>query len=368
MKAIALVPHTKDVKLVDWPEPKIEAPTQVKIKVLQVGICGTDKEEISGGRAEAPKGERLLIIGHEVLGEVIQVGEMVKSVKLKDLVVIMVRRPCNQCEMCKKGWSDMCQSGQYTERGINQRHGFEAYFIVEDEKYLIKIPPSLRSVAVLSEPASVIEKALDEASRIQVTRLSIASDPQKWFAGKNVLVAGIGTLGLLASMILRLRGAHVIGLDIVDPHSIRARLLEKLGGKYILANQKNIHNAQQTYGNIDMILEAAGIARLDFQLFEALGMDGIYVLTGLAGDAAPITVDVAMVMRNLVLKNQLVLGTVNARKEHFKQAVIDFENAKAKWGGVIEEMITSKTHYTKFEQAFLKKGSDEIKAVIEWAE
>jgi len=367
MKAIALTPQTKNVRLVDWPEPKIEMPTQIKVKVLQVGICGTDREEVSGGRADAPKGENLLIIGHELLGEVVQIGENVKSVKPKDLVVLMVRRPCTVCEMCKKGCSDMCQSGLYTERGIKQRHGYEAEFVVDEEKYAIKVPPSLRSLAVLTEPTTVVEKAIDHASRLQVARMPVDPDPKKWVSGKTVLVAGLGPIGLLATMVLRLRGAHVIGLDIVDPHSLRPRILEGLGGKYVLGTAKNIQDAQKTYGNIDMIVEAAGIEALDFELFEALGTNGVYVLTGVTGDTPPMSVDGATLMRNMVLKNQVVLGSVNARVEHFRQAVIDLEDAKEKWSGVIEQLITSRTPYAEFDQVLMKRKPDEIKAVIEWA-
>src|SRR5438552_16329884 len=105
MKAIALVPHTTQVSLIDWPEPKIETPTQVKVRVLEVGICGTDREEVSGGRADAPKGEKQLIIGHEVLAEVVEVGNGVKSLRVKDLVIVMVRRPCGECQMCQKARS-----------------------------------------------------------------------------------------------------------------------------------------------------------------------------------------------------------------------------------------------------------------------
>ena len=364
MKAIALVPHTKKVQLVDWPETKIETPTQVKVRVLQVGICGTDREEVCGGRADAPHGEKLLIIGHEMLGEVIQVGTDVKLVKPKDLVVIMVRRPCMVCDECKKGHSDMCQSGLYTERGIKERHGFHAAMVVDEEKYLVKVPPELKSLAVLTEPTTVVEKAIDQACRLQVARLSVDPDPKKWLAGKTVLVAGLGPIGLLAAMILRLRGAHVLGLDVVEPHSLRPRILQAMGGRYVMGKDKH---AMSNEKSIDMIIEAAGIAQLDFQLFQELGTDGVYVLTGVPGDGPPLSVDGGTLMRNLVLKNQVLLGSVNAGKEHFKQAVLDLEAAQHKWEGVIEQLITSKTPYTDYEVALLKRKPDEIKAVIEWA-
>ena len=367
MKAIALVPHTKNVQLVDWPEPKIETPTQVKMKVLQVGICGTDREEVSGGRADAPHGEHQLVIGHEVLAEVNQVGTNVKSVKPKDLVVIMVRRPCNVCEMCKKGCSDMCQSGLYTERGIKERHGYDAEYVVEEEKYLIKVPSSLRNLAVLTEPTTVVEKAIDHACRLQVARLPIDPDPKKWLNGKLALVAGLGPIGLLAAMVLRLRGARVIGIDIVDEHSLRPKILEAMGGKYLHGCNDCWKNAKKTLGQVDLIVEAAGIPQLDFELMNVLGTNGVYVLTGVPADGPPLNVDGGTMMRQLVLENQIVFGSVNAGVAHFKQAVADLEEARTKWPGAAEQLITSKTRFTDFADVLTKRKKDEIKAVIEWS-
>ena len=88
MKAIALTPGTTDVHLVDRPVPKVQAPNEVKLQVLQVGICGTDREEASGGRADAPPGQRELVIGHEMFGKVVEVGSAVGSVQPGDYAVI----------------------------------------------------------------------------------------------------------------------------------------------------------------------------------------------------------------------------------------------------------------------------------------
>lgn len=362
MKAIAIVPHTKTVELIDQGEPKIETPTQVKVKVIEVGVCGTDREEVAGGRADAPAGEKLLIIGHEVLGKVVQVGNGVRALKVGDLVVIMVRRPCSECEMCKKGCSDMCQSGNYTERGIKGRHGFHQEFVIDEEKYMIRVPPMLLGTAVLTEPTTVVEKAIDHACRLQCARLPIDPDPKKWLQGKKVLVAGLGPIGLLAAMVLRLRGASVVGMDIVDPHSLRARILEELGGKYVMGKEGALRGQ-----NFELILEAAGIPKLDFQLPQFLATNGVYVLTGVASEGAPLSVEAGSLMRDLVLKNQILFGSVNAGLAHFKQSVIDLEEAEKKWRGVIQQLITSKTPFTKFEEVLEKRKPDEIKAVIEWA-
>lgn len=367
MKAIALVPGTKNVRIAEIPEPKIETPTQVKVRVMQVGICGTDREEVSGGRADAPKGEHELVIGHEMLGRVVEVGQEVKTLKAQDLVVIMVRRPCNVCEPCKKGCSDMCSSGLYTERGIKERNGFDTEFVVDEEKYMIKVPNSIPSIAVLTEPTTVVEKAIDHACRLQTARLPVDPDPKKWLQGKLALVAGLGPIGLLAALVLRLRGARVLGMDIVEPDTLRPKLLEAMGGHYIQSNNKSMDETIKTHGYMDLIIEAAGIPKLDFELIELLGINGVYVLTGVASDNHPLNVDAGHLMRELVLKNQVIFGSVNAGKEHFKQAVIDLEDAQKKWPGLVEQLITSKTPFNDYSKVLLNRGPNEIKAVLEWS-
>jgi threonine dehydrogenase-like Zn-dependent dehydrogenase len=359
MKAIALVPQTTDVSLTDVPEPKITTPNQVKLRVLQVGICGTDREEVSGGRSDAPHGESRLIIGHEMLAEVVDVGAKVKQFAPKDLAVVMVRRPCPTCEMCKKGLSDMCQTGNYKERGIKQLPGFQSEFVVDEENFIVKVPHSLKNLAVLTEPTSVVEKAIDHACRMQVERLALNIEPAKWLHGKRALVAGLGPIGLMAAMVLALRGAHVIGVDVAAPDSLRVKILKALGGQYVQGQAKDL-------GQIDLIVEAAGIAKLDFDLISLLGVNGIYALTGVSDKCTPFSLEGGSLMRDIVLKNQVIFGSVNASRDHFHQAIVDLEAASHKWKGVIEQVITSKTSYTHFQEVLQKKKADEIKAVIEW--
>ena len=197
MKAIALVPGTTNLRLVDLPEPSITAPDEVKLEVLQVGICGTDREEASGGRAEAPPGKTELVIGHEMLGQVVAIGSAVMAVQPEDYAVFSVRRGCGHCPACAVNRSDMCYSGDYTERGIKGRDGYQAKYVVDSEQYVVKIPGDMASIGVLTEPMSVVEKAIDEAIRIQIARLPDTKDPQSWLRGKRALVAGSGALASL---------------------------------------------------------------------------------------------------------------------------------------------------------------------------
>jgi threonine dehydrogenase-like Zn-dependent dehydrogenase len=125
--------------------------------VLRVGLCGTDAEINHGLYGKAPDGDEFLILGHENLGVVEQVGKKVKGWKTGDLVVSTVRRPCGVCPQCKSGENDMCSSGQYTERGIMRRHGFMAQYYVESPAFLNKIRRRSDSPCSI-EPMSVVRR------------------------------------------------------------------------------------------------------------------------------------------------------------------------------------------------------------------
>lgn len=251
MKVLSLIPGTKSLSLDDQPVPTIKHADEIKLQVLQVGICGTDREEAAGGRADAPVGQTRLVIGHEMLGRVVEIGAAVTRVQPGDYAVFTVRRGCGHCPACAMNCSDMCYSGDYTERGIKGRDGYDAEFVVDQEQYLVKVPAELSAIGVLAEPMSVAQKAIAETVLIQTTRLPDAGAPETWLKGKRVLVAGLGPIGLLAAFALRLRGANVLGLDVVDPNSARPTLLKAIGGVYV--NGHDTSPEQLQVDHIDVI-------------------------------------------------------------------------------------------------------------------
>ncbi len=365
MRALAITPGTTDLQLVERPEPQISSPTEVKLKTLQVGICGTDREEAAGGRADAPAGQAQLVIGHEMFGQVVEVGAEVKGFKKGDFAVFMVRRPCPGCKSCEAGRADMCTTGDYTERGIKGRDGFQAEFVVDEARFLVKIPRYIQHLGVLTEPTSVGSKAIDEACRIQAARLP-GEKAATYLKGKRCLVVGLGPIGLLGAMILRLRGAEVVGMDIVDEAGPRPTLLKKMGGYYIDGRQVKALDLDDKLGQVDLIFEATGVAQLEFDLIDALGTNGIYLLTGIPAGDRPVTMQPGSLMQQMVLKNQILVGSVNASHAHFAQAVRDLAAAHKKWPDVMDKLITDRHPFTDFAAALSRHGADEIKCVLEW--
>jgi len=203
-----LVPGTTKVSLVERPEPFVSAPDELKLRIVRVGICGTDREEAAGGRALAPEGYKDLVIGHEMLGQVVQVGKEVKSAKPGDYAIFTDRRGCGRCRPCGMNRPDMCQTGDFRERGIWGLDGFQVEFAVDQEQYLVSVPAELEAIGVLAEPLSVAVKAIDEAVRIQQGRMPDGLATPNWLYGRRCLVAGLGPVGLLAAVALRLRGGQ----------------------------------------------------------------------------------------------------------------------------------------------------------------
>lgn len=366
MQALALTVGTTNLELVERPEPFISAPDDVKVRIIRVGVCGTDREEARGGRGLEPDGSKQLVIGHEMFGQVVQVGKAVTRVAAGDFAVFSVRRGCGRCLSCAMNRPDMCRTGLYKERGIWGLDGYQTEFVVDKEQYVVRVPAELEPIGVLAEPAAVVEKAIALVQRIQMARLPDGLASPDWLYGRRCLVAGLGPIGLLGAMVLRLSGAQVYGLDIVDADTARPQWLANIGGHYIDGRKVAVKKVDDTIGAMDVILEAAGIPSLDFNLLDALTTDGVYVLTGIPGGSRPVRVDGATLMRQMVLNNQLMFGSVNAARDHFQMAVDHLEHAHLLWGDRMNGLITDHYPHSDFVSALNHHDQDEIKVVLEW--
>ncbi len=363
MKAISTVPGSQVLNIVEREEPQITAPDHVKIKITQIGICGTDREIAHGGRAQAEDGLTDLVLGHEMLGLVTEVGSAVTAVKPGDHAVFIVRRDCGLGYPCCENRSDMCASGHYKERGIHKLDGYMAEYVVDNERYCLRVPESILDIAVLTEPMSVSVKAVDEAVKIQAARIP-GANYETYLQGKKALVVGLGPIGLLGAFALRLRGAEIIGMDIVDAFSPRPMLLKEIGGSYINGKEIATNMIDDIYGHIDMIFEASGVAKLGFDLIDALGVNGVYVLTGIPGVGRPVDISGGELMQQMVLMNQVMVGSVNASKKHNEMAIQALVDSRTKWGNAIDKIITEIMPFTDINAAIANTSSDEIKTVI----
>ncbi len=338
MKAVAVVPSRRALAIVDEPEPRATAPGDVTLRVLEVGVCGTDRELAAFSYGTPPPDAGHLVIGHEALAEVLAVGPAVAGLRPGDLVVPMVRRPCDDpcCGPCRAGRQDFCATGRFVERGIHRAHGFMTARVVDDARWLVPVPAALRDVAVLVEPLTIAEKALAQIRHVQA-RLPVAPP-----ADRVAVVLGAGPVGLLGAMTLRLEGfaVHVWSLE-PDDHP-KAAVAAAIGARYRSTATTALDALVAEAGSVDVVYEATGAPAAAFALLERLGTNGIFVFTGVPGRATRLDLDAATLMRSLVVRNQAVLGTINAGPEAFAAAVAHLAALRARWPAAVAGLVTGR--------------------------
>lgn len=335
VKAIAVIPGKPNtIHLREVLKPRVEDIPNgrgVLIKILRVGVDGTDKEINAAEYGAAPGGDDYLIIGHESFGRVESVGPKVTEFKPGDYVALTVRRAGSSI-YDQIGTYDMTTDDTYFERGINLRHGFLTESVVDEPEYIIRVPENLREVGVLMEPMSVAQKAIEQAYRIQ-QRLRV-------WKPKRAAVLGASTLGLLSTLVLRLRGLDVTTLGNTMPPFLNSRLLEELGARYISTKEMSLTDASAKYGPFDLILEGTGYSPLVFEAMNVLAKNGVLAMVSVTGGSRQIEVPADKINLGFVLGNKVAFGSVNANREYFESGVKDLSTAELQYPGWLRKLLT----------------------------
>ena len=366
MKAVAVVPgKAGSLHLREVPRPRvedIEGGRGVLVRVLRVGVDGTDKEINQAEYGQAPAGEDFLIIGHESFGIVTEVGSNVRELARGDYVVATVRRP-GRSFYDSIGLQDMTLDDVYYERGINLRHGYLAEYYAESADYLVKVPRSCKEVGVLLEPMSVAEKGIAQAYEIQ-RRMRV-------WQPRRAAVMGAGTLGLLATMALRLRNLEVTTFGLRTPPYLNAELVQAIGARYVSTREMPIAAAAAEHGPFDLIFEGTGSSGVVFDAAANLGKNGVLVLSSITGGGKKLEVPADRINLDFVLGNKVMVGTVNAHREHFELGASDLARCAAEYPGWLERLLTHRVQgLENYEEMMrlLTNGAGAIKVFVEVAE
>ncbi|MFH1848534.1 MAG: glucose 1-dehydrogenase [Candidatus Omnitrophota bacterium] len=355
MKAIAVIPKkSNSAHLVDAKDPKIND-SEVLVKTIRVGIDGTDSEINEGLYGDAPKGEKFLIIGHESFGVVEAAGKDAKGFKKGDYVVATVRRPCGQCINCNSGESDMCLTGKFKERGIMGLHGFMSEYYKEVPDFLVKVPAEFKDVGVFLEPLSIVEKATYQIMKIQ--------ERMNW-QPKNALILGTGSIGLLATMLLRTYDITTYTLARSPKGCLKSKIAETCGSEYIDVTKTPLPKLKQKIGNIDIIIDATGSSKVAFDAIDILGINGVLCLTSITGGTNKIEIPSDKMNLDMVLGNKLVFGTVNGNRRYFEAGVGRFRVFEDRWPGLLNKMLTKRLDFREFKTGLNRERKD-IKTVLE---
>jgi threonine dehydrogenase-like Zn-dependent dehydrogenase len=335
VKAIAVLPGTPNsVHLAELPRPSVDEIADgrgVLVRTLRVGVDGTDREINAAEYGAAPPGSAFLVLGHESLGRVEAVGRNVPELAPGDYVVATVRRP-GASVYDRIGLSDMTTDDVYFERGINLRHGYLTEYYVEDADFVVKLPPVLREVGVLLEPTTVVEKGIQQAYEIQ-RRLRV-------WRPRRAAVLGSGTIGLLATLVLRLRGLEVTTFGLTRPPYLNAELIEAQGARYASTADVPILDGARKYGPFDLMFEATGFSPVVFESMQALGKNGVLVLSSVTGGTRRVEVPADRINLEFVLGNKVMVGTVNANREYFELGARDLTQAEAEYPGWLARLLT----------------------------
>ena len=309
-------------------------------------MCGTDKEIAAGDYGWAPPGHDRLIIGHESLGRV-RTAPAGSGFTAGDLVVGVVRRPDPvPCGACAHAQFDMCRNGRYTERGIKELDGYASQTWTVEADYAVKLDPRLAEVGVLMEPTSVVAKAWDEVDRVGA---------RAWYQPKTALVTGAGPIGLLAVLLGVQRGLDVHVLDRVTDGP-KPALVRGLGATYHSDSVDDVAAKLRP----DVVIEATGVGPVIFAAMANTAPYGIVCLTGVSSAGHTVSVDAGSLNRDIVLENDVVIGSVNANLTHYAAAADALAKADTGW---LARLITRRVPLERFADAFTAQH-DDVKVVI----
>lgn len=348
MKAITVEPRRPgSARYADVPEPGMDEGA-VLVECIAVGVCGTDVEIAEGKYGWAPPGDSYLVLGHESLGRVIDPGPT-GGFEKGDYVVGIVRRPDPvPCPSCAVGEWDMCSNGLYTERGIKEAHGYMSERWRIEPEYAIKIDPSLGILGVLLEPATVIAKALEQIAII---------GRRSFWEPEKVLVTGAGTIGLMAALFSKMHGLDVHVLDIEDSGK-KPELVRDLGATFHTGGVLDVGFEP------DVIIECTGVGQVISESIQQIGPNGILCLTGIGHGGTTSAIPTANLAAAAVLRNNVIVGSVNANKRHWYIAAKYLARADRNW---LAQLITRKERPENFARA-LQRGQDDIKVIIQFSD
>jgi glucose 1-dehydrogenase len=349
MRAITVLPGKPgSVAVGEMPEPP-QADGPILVQTQAIGICGTDLEIINGEYGEAPPGQDRLIIGHESLGRIIEAPPEA-GFSAGDLVVGIVRRPDPvPCPACAAGDWDMCTNGQYTERGIKGLHGFASERYRIRPEYLVTVDPGLGTLGVLLEPATVVAKAWDHIEKI---------GRRSTWSPKGVLITGAGPIGLLAALLSVQRGYQIFVLDLVT-EGVKPEMVGRLGASYFPRG-----NLDEAAAEADIIIECTGFAQMLLEPEQHDIYNRITCLTGVSAAGVESTIDPGFLNRRMVLRNNVLFGSVNANRHHYELAATALAQADPGW---LADLITRQVPVAEWAEAYARQP-DDIKTVLNFSD
>jgi threonine dehydrogenase-like Zn-dependent dehydrogenase len=197
---------------------------------------------------------------------------------------------------------------------------------------------------VLVEPLTIAEKGLMQMWQVQ-QRLPWGGTCE---AGRpygyrhQAVVLGGGPVGLLGAMALVAQGFETFVYSREQAPNPKATLVESIGARWVSAEETSLEGLARRIDGIDVVYEATGASQIAFEMLQIVGPNAVFIFTGVPGRRAPVQVDTDRLMRNMVLQNQVVFGTVNAGKDAFEAAIRDLALFQERWPRAVASLVTGR--------------------------
>jgi len=366
MKAIVVKPPKPGVEIRDLSQVVRHGSGTVKVRILENGICGTDREIVRGelSTARPPEGRDWLVLGHEALGIVEDSSD--PRFKPGDLVMPINRRSYHgKCPNCLIGRPDFCEANEFVEAGIIGMDGFMVEYWYDDPKYLVKVPKNLADIAIMAQPLSDLEKSVEEILNVQ-RRLIWTCDDGTYNCRRGI-VFGTGSTGILISLLLKTVGFEVYVANRRDPLENEAKITEEAGITYYNYSKDGLDKLKAM--GFDLVVDTTGAsASLIGHEIEMLKPNGILGLFGFPAEGE-LTLRYDVIQR-FIYKSNAIVGLINGQKPHFQQALAHLAQWKSIWPTVANSLISRIVDVNddkELMQVLNHKEKGEIKVKIRWS-
>ncbi|MDU8944015.1 L-idonate 5-dehydrogenase [Ovoidimarina sediminis] len=261
----------KDLRLEDHPEP-VPGPGEVLIRIANGGICGSDLHYYNHGGFGTVRLKEPMILGHEVAGRIVALGDGVAGLAEGQLVAVSPSRPCGHCAFCAEGRQNHCLEMRFYGSAMPFPHIQGAFreLLVADAAQCVVADGLSPEEAAMAEPLSVVLHAARQAGSL---------------AGRRVLVTGCGPIGLLAVSVARAYGAvEIAATDITDFTLEVARKAGADRGINVAEAPDGLAPDSAGNGRFDVLFECSGVAAALAAAVPAMRPGGTIVQLGLGGD------------------------------------------------------------------------------------
>ncbi|KAA8922168.1 glucose 1-dehydrogenase [Thermoplasma sp.] len=329
-----------------------------RVKIIENGICGTDREIVKGimSAASAPKNYDFLVLGHEALGIL---EDDAGDLKKGTIVMPINRRGCGKCINCLNGRADFCETGDFVEAGIKGMHGFMREYIYDDPEYLVPVPSQIRDIAIMAQPLSDLEKSVAEMMDVQDRLHWRCKDAT--YGCRKILVIGTGTIGILFSMLLKTYGFDVSIANRRGPTDVETRIFDEIGLKFV---NTSAHSNEKYDGVIEASGSDASVIGYAIARLKNNGFLGLFGFTQ-SGTLSLSPVD----LQSIVYRSISITGLINGQKPHFEMAMNHLTQWKTQYPFTTSHFITRSVNISDQKSvidALENRIPGEIKTKILW--